>query len=100
MRFIKKFLSVIISLIIIFVMLIPMPVYAASENTLRNAVISAAEGEVGYTGTSTYSKYGDWYGYQGSWCTTFVLWCFNKAGTNNGVKLYGGIWCGFFLGHG
>ena len=91
MRFIKKFLSVIISLIIIFVMLIPMPVYAASENTLRNAVISAAEGEVGYTGTSTYSKYGDWYGYQGSWCTTFVLWCFNKAGTNNGVKLYGGI---------
>lgn len=91
MRFIKKFLSVIISLIILFVMLIPMPVHAASENTLRNAVISAAEGEVGYTGTSTYSKYGDWYGYQGSWCTTFVLWCFNKAGTNNGVKLYGGI---------
>lgn len=91
MRFIKKFLSVIISLAILCVMLIPFPVQAASENTLRSAVISAAEGEVGYTGTSTYSKYGDWYGYQGSWCTTFVLWCFNKAGTNNGVKLYGSI---------
>jgi len=47
--------------------------------------------EVGYTGTSSYSKYGDWYGYQGGWCTTFVLWCFNKAGKQNGVTLNGVI---------
>lgn len=91
MRFFKKALSVIISLIILYTTLIPLSVQGATENSLRNAVVSIAENEVGYTGTSSYSKYGDWYGYQGSWCTTFVLWCFNQAGANNGVKLYSNI---------
>lgn len=91
MKMIKKFLSVFMSLSIILIIVSPFSVQAASENTLRNSVVSIAEGEVGYTGSSTYSKYGDWYGYQGSWCTTFIFWCFNKAGTENGTKLYGSI---------
>lgn len=87
----KKVLSLLLSLFILLINTIPFSVSAASESTLRSSVVSAAKGEVGYTGTSTYSKYGDWYGYQGSWCTTFVMWCFNEAGNNNGVKLYGNI---------
>ena len=88
MKTIKKTLSLMMSLLIL-IAAMPFTAQAASENTLRNSVVSVASNEVGYTGTSTYSKYGDWYGYQGSWCTTFVFWCFNKAGSNNGVKLFG-----------
>lgn len=64
---------------------------AASQSSIINAVVSAAENEVGYTGTTTYSKYGKWYGYQGSWCTTFILWCFNKAESRCKAELYGEI---------
>lgn len=88
MKTIKKTLSLMMSLLILTAAM-PFTAQAASENTLRNSVVSVASNEVGYTGTSTYSKYGDWFGYQGSWCTTFVFWCFNKAGSNNGVKLFG-----------
>lgn len=88
MKTAKKALSLIMSL---FILSMPFSVSAASENTLRNSVVSVASGEIGYTGTSTYSKYGEWYGYQGSWCTTFIFWCFHKAGSDNGVKLYGNI---------
>lgn len=91
MNFIKKSLSVIISITVIIVSMIPITANAASENMLRNSVVSIAENEVGYTGTSSYSKYGEWYGYQGSWCTTFVFWCFNKAGQENSAKLFGSI---------
>lgn len=69
----------------------PLYVFAASESDLRSSVVSVAQGEVGYTGTSTKSKYGEWYGYQGGWCTTFVLWCFNQAGEQNGVTMNGVI---------
>ena len=71
--------------------LLPITSFAASEDELRSAVVNTASAEVGYTGTSTYSKYGDWYGYQGGWCTTFVLWCFNQVGQANGVTLNGNI---------
>ena len=64
---------------------------AVSAGEIKNKVISIAEGEVGYEGTSSYSKYGEWYGYQGGWCTTFVLWCFYKAGNALDVSLYGKI---------
>lgn len=67
------------------------PAYAVSESDMKSKVVSVAQNEVGYEGTGSYSKYGEWYGYQGAWCTTFVLWCFNKAGENLGVKLYGKI---------
>ncbi|MBE6720547.1 MAG: CHAP domain-containing protein [Ruminococcaceae bacterium] len=66
--------------------------YAVSVGDMKSKLISVAENEIGYTerpGNQT--KYGDWYGYQGPWCTTFVLWCFNQTGEKLGVKLYGKI---------
>lgn len=87
----KKLNIFFIVLCIIISSIIPTAAFAASEDDLRSSVVSIASGEVGYTGTSSYSKYGDWYGYQGGWCTTFVLWCFNKAGKQNGVTLNGVI---------
>ena len=85
-----KILSVILALIIA---LSPaaLTASAATEAQLKNKVLSVAQNEVGYQGTRSYSKYGEWYGYQGAWCTTFVLWCFNKAGESYGVKLYANI---------
>lgn len=90
-RNIRKFLSLISVITVLTVISAPFSAQAASENTLRDSVVCAAENEIGYTGSSSYSKYGDWYGYQGSWCTTFVFWCFNEAGNDNGVKLFGNI---------
>lgn len=87
----KKLNIFFIVLCIIISSIIPTAAFAASEDDLRSSVVSIASGEVGYTGTSSYSKYGDWYGYQGGWCTTFVLWCFNKAGKQNSVTLNGVI---------
>lgn len=87
----KKLNIFFIVLCIIISSIIPTAAFAASEDDLRSSVVSIASDEVGYTGTSSYSKYGDWYGYQGGWCTTFVLWCFNKAGKQNGVTLNGVI---------
>jgi hypothetical protein len=91
MKISKRALATFLSIIISITAFAPFSAYGATESALRSSVVSVAQGEVGYTGTSTYSKYGDWYGYQGSWCTTFVFWCFNKAGNNNDVKLYGSI---------
>lgn len=88
-KYTKKLISFLSAVIILVITAVPFSVQAASESTLRNSVVSIAENEIGYTGTSSYSKYGDWYGYQGSWCTTFVFWCFNEAGSDNGVKLLG-----------
>ena len=87
----KKLNIFFIVLCIIISSIIPTAAFAASEDDLRSSVVSIASNEVGYTGTSSYSKYGDWYGYQGGWCTTSVLWCFNKAGKQNGVTLNGVI---------
>lgn len=87
----KKLNIFFIVLCIIISSIIPTAAFAASEDDLRSSVVSIASDEVGYTGTSSYSKYGDWYGYQGGWCTTFVLWCFNKAGKQNSVTLNGVI---------
>lgn len=90
----KRFKSlnvVIVAICFLLSSLLPITSFAASEDELRSAVVNTASAEVGYTGTSTYSKYGDWYGYQGGWCTTFVLWCFNQVGQANGVTLNGNI---------
>lgn len=89
----KKTIKIISSILIIITLAAPSGIVAeaASASTIKSKVISVAENEVGYEGTGTYSKYGEWYGYQGSWCTTFVLWCFNKAGNELDVKLYGSI---------
>ncbi len=85
-----KILSVILALIIALTPTL-LTVSAATEAQLKSEVMSIAQNEVGYKGTRSYSKYGEWYGWQGAWCTTFVLWCFNKAGENYGVKLYANI---------
>ena len=87
----KSFNVVIVAICFLLASLLPTTSFAASEDELRSAVVNTASAEVGYTGTSTYSKYGDWYGYQGGWCTTFVLWCFNQVGQANGVTLNGNI---------
>ena len=83
-----------ISVLLVAVMMctaLPMNASAASVSEMQNEVLDVANGEVGYTGTSKYCKYGEWLGYQGGWCTTFVLWCFNKAGENLGVSMYKSI---------
>lgn len=85
-----KILSLFIALIL-FISPASITAMAVSESDMIAKVISVAKNEVGYEGTGSYSKYGEWYGYQGAWCTTFVLWCFNKAGDALGVKLYGNI---------
>ncbi|MBR3149508.1 MAG: hypothetical protein IKF64_04985, partial [Eubacterium sp.] len=78
----KLFLKLTAITLSVIILITPVSVtaLAASEADMRAQVLSVARGEIGYTGTSSYSKYGEWYGYQGGWCTTFALWCFNTAG--------------------
>lgn len=90
MKRLRKIISVLLASVMMFVT-VPINSYAASVGDMQSEVLDVANGEVGYTGTSTYCKYGEWYGYQGGWCTTFVLWCFNKAGNNLGVAMYKNI---------
>lgn len=88
----KKALSIILTAIILFTAAAPVTASAATVSQLRSKVVSVASGEVGYAERSKgVTKYGDWYGCQGGWCTTFVLWCYNKAGEAYGTKLYGSI---------
>lgn len=89
----KKIYKAIAVLLVAVMMCTALPVnaYAASVGEMQNEVLDVANDEVGYKGTSSYCKYGEWYGYQGGWCTTFVLWCFNKAGENLGVAMYKNI---------
>lgn len=85
-----KALRVLMAVIIITAALLsPITAEAADEGQIRNKIVSVASAEVGYKGTSTYSKYGEWYGYQGGWCTTFVLWCYNQTDKSLGTSLYG-----------
>ena len=87
----KTFTSIMAAIIVMILLFSPMTAEAASEGQIRDKIISVASAEVGYTGTSTYSKYGDWYGYQGGWCTTFVLWCYNQTDISLGTSLYGNV---------
>lgn len=65
---------------------------AASVNQLRSKVVSIAQNEVGYRPkVDNVTKYGEWYGYQGPWCTTFAIWVFNQADKAMGTKMYGNI---------
>ena len=55
-----------ISVLLVAVMMctsFPMSAFAASVHDMQNEVLDVANGEVGYTGTSKYCKYGEWYGY-------------------------------------
>lgn len=89
----KKFSKTLSFILALIIALAPVGItaQAVSVDAMKSKVLSVAENEVGYEGTSSYSKYGEWYGYQGAWCSTFVLWCFNKAGNSLGVKMYGKI---------
>ena len=86
MKRLQKIISVLLAAVLMFGA-VPVNTYAASVSDMQSEVLDVANGEVGYTGTSSYCKYGEWYGYQGGWCTTFVLWCFNKAGNNLDVAM-------------
>ena len=86
----RKTLAILLS-VVMMITPVSMTVYAASESKMKSTLLSIAENEVGYTGTGSYSKYGEWYGYQGAWCTTFVLWCYYQTGVKLDVKLYGKI---------
>ena len=85
-----KIFSVLLAFVI-FLSSFPFSAFAVSESEMKSKVVSIAQNEVGYEGTSSYSKYGEWYGYQGGWCTTFALWCFYQAGEKLGVELYKNI---------
>ena len=87
----KTLPSIMAALIVMISLFSPMTAEAADEGQIRDKIVSVASAEVGYTGTSTYSKYGDWYGYQGGWCTTFVLWCYNQTDSSLGTNLYGNV---------
>ena len=88
----KKAISFILSAIMLMTIITPLTAHAATVSQLRSKVVSVAANEVGYTERSKgVTKYGDWYGWQGGWCTTFVLWCYNKAGEAYNTKLYGSI---------
>lgn len=89
----KRYLKHIASILVVLMLLSPanMVASAVTASQIQNKVVDIAEGEVGYTGSSSYSKYGEWYGYQGGWCTTFAIWCYYKAGNSLGVSLYGKI---------
>ncbi|MBQ9517623.1 MAG: CHAP domain-containing protein [Eubacterium sp.] len=85
--FTKKAIAIILS-VIIFMTPVSMTASAVTTSQMQNTVLSIASNEIGYTGNGYYTKYGEWYGWQGAWCTTFVLWCFHKAGEKLGVKMY------------
>lgn len=89
----KRYLNLFVFALCMFITLasVPQNAFGATANQLKSKVISVAENEVGYKGTSTKSKYGDWYGYQGSWCTYFIFWCYNQADKAMDSDMYGTI---------
>ena len=66
MKFLRRCMSVALVTLII---LLPFGITAnaATVSEMQNKVLSVADNEVGYTGSSSYSKYGEWYGYLGKY---------------------------------
>ena len=87
-RSITKALSALLAVIIMATCSLPVTAFGATQGEMISKVLEIAQGEVGYKGNNKHTKYGEWYGWQGSWCTTFALWCFNEAGNSLGVQLY------------
>ena len=101
----KRFLSVILAVSVVFSAVFIVPVFAAYENTYVNTgnqiedLIGVAATQVGYregnsssqlagtvAGSENYTKYGQWYGINpGAWCAMFVSWCANQAGISTSV---------------
>lgn len=62
----------------------------------RQAIVNTAAGEVGYTESNDWTKYGQWYqdtfnasGFAyGEWCAMFVSWCANQSGVSSDIIPY------------
>lgn len=78
---------------VLFLLISSMPTAAAaSVSEIRNTVLEIARDELGYTpAVDNITKYGDWYGYQGAWCTTFAIWCIDQADRALGTQMYKNI---------
>ncbi len=62
-----------------------LPVTASANETQKvngaEAIIATALAEEGYTeGYAEYTKYGEYFNYQGAWCGAFVSWCARITG--------------------
>ena len=62
-----------------------LPVTAAANESQKvsgaEAIIATALAEEGYTeGYAEYTKYGEYFNYQGAWCGAFVSWCARMTG--------------------
>lgn len=88
----KKGVKLISALLVLIMLLAPANMLASAVSTadIQNKIVSVAKDEVGYTEyAKNKTKYGDWYGWQGAWCTTFAIWVYYKAGNSLGITLYG-----------
>ncbi len=104
MKRIKRITSLFLC-VIMCVTVLPLPGFAAYENTHTNTgnqiadLIAVANTQIGYTegnstsqmggtsgGSGNYTKYGSWYGINpGAWCAMFVSWCANQAGISGSI---------------
>ena len=88
-----KPMAILLAVILCFSFHFALPVSADYENTHINTgdqatdLVEVARTQVGYhEGTNNYTKYNVWfgslndYGYNYTWCQTFVAWCANQAG--------------------
>lgn len=96
MKNLKRLVSVMMAVVMIFGILPQLSVSAAYENTHINTgnqaydIVEVAKTQIGYTeGSNNDTKYNRWYGrlsgfpsdgYGYAWCQTFVAWCANQAG--------------------
>ncbi len=101
----KKFISLVLALVMVSSVMFAIPVSAAYENTHVNTgnqiedLIAVATTQIGFkegnnssqvsgtvAGSGNYTKYGKWYGINpGAWCAMFVSWCANQAGISSSI---------------
>lgn len=87
MTIFRKIISLVLALSSLMSILFIGSVSADAVNTQYGlCIIEIADNEVGYTETSgNITKYGEWYGWQTSWCAIFVSWCASQAGISESV---------------
>lgn len=60
-----------------------------SEGSIGQKMLEVAQSQKGYiSGSSSKSKFGDYFGLNGDWCDFFFIWCNRQAGGN--IPLLGG----------
>ena len=82
-----KALSLVLALVIC---LSAIPFTAGATETEQvngaDAIMATASSQVGYyEGYNEYTKYGEYFGYQGPWCGAFVSWCARVSGISESV---------------